>query len=58
MVALISSGITDSSLKYHLENAKNNGVTKEEMAGIITHIAFYVGWPKAWEAFKIAKEIY
>lgn len=43
VVALISSGITDSSLKYHLENAKNNGVTKEKMAGIITHIAFYVG---------------
>ena len=43
LVALISSGIIDSSLKYHLENAKNNGVTKEEMAGIITHIAFYVG---------------
>ena len=58
VVALISSGITDSSLKYHLENAKNNGVTKEEMAGIITHIAFYVGWPKAWAAFNISKEIY
>ena len=58
VVALISSGITDSSLKYHLENAKNNGVTKEEMAGIITHIAFYVGWPKAWAAFNLAKEIY
>lgn len=58
IVALISSGITDSSLKYHLENAKNNGVTKEEMAGIITHIAFYVGWPKGWKAFNIAKEIY
>lgn len=58
VVALISSGITDNSLKYHLENAKNNGVTKEEMAGIITHIAFYVGWPKAWAAFNISKEIY
>lgn len=58
VVALISSSITDSSLKYHLENAKNNGVTKEEMAGIITHIAFYVGWPKAWAAFNMAKEIY
>lgn len=58
VVALISSGITDSSLKYHLENAKNNGVTKEEMAGIITHIAFYVGWPKAWAAFNMTKEIY
>lgn len=58
VVALISSGITDSSLKYHLENAKNNGVTKEEMAGIITHVSFYVGWPKAWAAFNLAKEIY
>ena len=58
VVALISSGITDSSLKYHLENAKKNGVTKEELAGIITHIAFYVGWPKAWAAFNLAKEIY
>lgn len=58
VVALVSSGITDSSLKYHLENAKKNGVSKEEMAGIITHIAFYVGWPKAWVAFNLAKEIY
>lgn len=58
VVALVSSGIIDSSLKYHLENAKNNGVSKDEMAGIITHIAFYVGWPKAWAAFNLAKEIY
>ena len=58
VVALVSSGITDSSLKYHLENAKKNGVSKDEMAGIVTHIAFYVGWPKAWAAFNLAKEIY
>lgn len=58
VVSLISSGITDNSLKYHMENAKKNGVTKEEMAGIITHISFYVGWPKAWAAFNLAKEIY
>ena len=58
VVALVSSGITDSSLKYHLENAKKNGVSKDEMAGIITHIAFYVGWPKAWAAFNLAKDIY
>lgn len=58
VTALISSGITDSSLEHHLTNAKNNGVTKNEMAEIITHIAFYVGWPKAWAAFRLAKEIY
>ena len=34
------------------------GVTKEEMAEILTHAAFYVGWPKAWAAFRFAKEIY
>lgn len=58
VVALMSSGITDNLLKYHLENAKKNGVSKEEMAGIITHVAFYVGWPKAWAVFNMAKETY
>lgn len=58
VVSLVSSGIIDNSLKYHIENAKNNDVTKEEMAAIITHIAFYVGWPKAWGAFNIIKEVY
>lgn len=46
VVALMSSGITDNSLKYHLENAKKNGVSKEEIVGIITHTAFYTGWLK------------
>lgn len=58
VVALMSSGITDSSLVYHLENAKKNGVSKEEMVAIITHIAFYVGWPKGWAVLKMAKEVY
>lgn len=56
--ALIASGITDSSLKYHLSSAKKNGVTKEEMAEIITQLGFYAGWPKAWAAFNMAKEVY
>ena len=58
VIALVSSGVIDSSLKFHIQNAKNNGVTKEEFAEAITHIAFYVGWPKAWAAFRMAKEIY
>ena len=37
VVSLMASGITDSSLTYHLQNAKKNGVTKEEIAAIITH---------------------
>ena len=58
VVALMSKGILDSSLKYHIINAKKNGVTKEEFAEIITHVAFYAGWPNAWAVFNMAKEIY
>lgn len=58
VVALMSKGILDSSLKYHIMNAKKNGVTKEELAEIITHVAFYAGWPNAWAVFNMAKEIY
>lgn len=58
VVALMSSGITDSSLKYHLENAKNAGVTRKEIAAIITHVSFYAGWPKGWAVFNMAKEVW
>lgn len=58
VTALMSSGITDSSLKYHLENAKQQGVTRKEISAIITHVAFYVGWPKAWAVFNLAKEVW
>lgn len=58
VVSLVSQGITDSSLKYHIQNAKNNGVTLEEMADTITQVAFYAGWPKAWAAFHLVKEVY
>ena len=58
VIALMSQGMTDSSLTYHLQNAKNNGVSKEEMAAAITHTAFYAGWPKAWATFRLAKEVW
>lgn len=58
VVALMASGILDSSLQFHLQNAKNHGVTKEEITEILTHAAFYAGWPKAWAAFKMAKEVW
>lgn len=58
VVSLLSQGLVDNSFKYHLENAKKNGVSKDEMAEIITHVAFYAGWPKAWAAFRMAKEVY
>ena len=58
VVSLMASGITDSSLGYHLQNAKNNGVTKAEIAAVITHATMYVGWPKGWAVFRQAKEIW
>ena len=56
--ALIAKGINDKTLPHHLEFAKQNGVTKTEMSEILTHIAFYAGWPNAWAAFRIAKDLY
>lgn len=58
VVALMSSGITDSSLKFHLQNAKNHGVTQKEIAAVISHTAFYAGWPKGWAVFNMAKEVW
>ncbi|MBP5434115.1 carboxymuconolactone decarboxylase family protein [Ruminococcus sp.] len=58
VVALMSHGVTDSSLKYHLMNAKNHGVSQKEIVAIITHTAFYAGWPHAWAVFNLAKEVW
>ena len=58
VVSLMASGVTDSSLTYHLQNAKAHGVTKEEIAAIITHATMYVGWPKGWAVFRQAKEVW
>ena len=58
VTALMAKGIFDNSLKSHLINAKNNGITKEEMIEVITHLAFYVGWPNAWAVFPMVREVY
>lgn len=58
LTALISQGMTDQSLVYHLQSAKTNGITRTEISEIITHIAFYAGWPKAWAAFRLAKDVW
>lgn len=58
VTALMASGVLDSSLQYHMQKAKENGVTKEEMSEALTQLAFYAGWPKAWTAFRMAKEVY
>lgn len=58
VTALVSSGIIDSSLKFHLMEAKKNGVTKAEIGEVLTQVAFYAGWPKAWGAFRQAVEVW
>lgn len=58
VTALVASGIIDQSLTYHLQEAKKNGVTRTEIAEILTQIAFYAGWPKAWGAFRQAVEVW
>ena len=45
-------------MKYHIQNAKKNGVTRDEMVEIVTQLGFYAGWPKAWAVFPMAKEVY
>lgn len=54
--ALLAMGAPQ--LEVHLKIAKQNGVTKEEVVELITQLAFYVGWPKAWSAFSLAKELF
>lgn len=58
VTTLVAKGMIDSSFDHHLRFAKENGVTKKEMADILTHVAFYAGWPNAWAAFRKALEVY
>lgn len=58
VVSLMAQGLVDSSFRFHLISAKKNGITKEEISEILTHAAFYAGWPKAWAAFHMAKEVW
>ena len=58
VVSLMSQGLVDSSFQYHLATAKQNGISRQEIAEILTHAAFYAGWPKAWAAFRMAKEVW
>ena len=54
ITVLVSKGLIDSSFQFHMMNAKKNGVTKTEMAEILTHLAFYARWHNAWAAFRTA----
>jgi len=54
--ALIATGKTEQ-MSFHFPNAIKNGVTQEELVEMITHLAFYVGWPSAMTAATRAKEL-
>ena len=45
-------------LRFHLGKAVENGVKKEELIEMITHLAFYAGWPNAMTAIMVAKEVF
>ena len=57
VAALIALNRPDQ-LRHHLQRARDNGVTKAEVVEVITHMAFYSGWPSAVSAVAIAKEIF
>jgi 4-carboxymuconolactone decarboxylase len=54
--SLIAGGNTEQ-LKFHLTKAKENGLSEGELIEVITHLAFYAGWPKAMSAIMVAKEL-
>lgn len=55
---LLGKGMLDSSFRSHLEMGKKHGITRREITAILTQAAFYAGWPNAWAAFRIAKEVW
>lgn len=57
VAALTTSGNTDQ-LVYHLDLAKQNGATEAELIEAITHLAFYAGWPKAYAAMTVARQVF
>jgi 4-carboxymuconolactone decarboxylase len=56
VTALIASGQV-AHIPYHLNRAMDNGLTREEAGEVITHLAFYVGWPNAFSALPVAKDV-
>tara|TARA_B100000809_G_scaffold246245_1_gene274032 strand:+ start:644 stop:934 length:291 start_codon:yes stop_codon:yes gene_type:complete len=58
VVAVLTALYRTDQLKGHIGRALDNGVTKDEIAEIITHMAFYAGWPTAANAVRVAKEVY
>ena len=57
-VAALTTGGNTEQLIFHLGLAKQNGATEEELIEAITHLAFYAGWPKAFSAMAVAKQVF
>ena len=57
VAGLVTSGATEQ-LVHHLGRAQDNGVTPQELIEVITHLAFYAGWPKAMSAMTVAKNLF
>lgn len=55
---LLGKGLIDSSFRSHLEMGKRHGITRKEIAALLTQAAFYAGWPNAWAGFRVAKEVW
>jgi 4-carboxymuconolactone decarboxylase len=57
-VAVLVALYRTDQLRGHIGRALDNGVTKEEVSEVITHMAFYAGWPTAANAVQIAKQVF
>jgi 4-carboxymuconolactone decarboxylase len=57
-VATLIAGYRTNELPFHMKRALENGVTKDELVEVITHLAFYAGWPPASTAVAIARQVF
>ncbi|HEU5368863.1 MAG TPA: carboxymuconolactone decarboxylase family protein, partial [Ktedonobacterales bacterium] len=57
-VAALIAGGNSEQLPFHLNKAKDNGLTETELKEVITHLAFYAGWPRAMSALSVAKRVF
>ena len=57
VAALITNGSTEQ-LVGHLQRARDNGLSVEELTEVITHLAFYAGWPRAMSAISVARRVF
>ncbi len=57
-VAVLTALYRTDELKLHMQRALDNGVTEDELKGLITHLAFYAGWPTAVNAGRVAAEVF